>query len=661
MKIPCFAVAGLLLGLASAGFAQTKTWTTTADFNEGAYVNTNANDVPDQVQLNPVGRAPVPFLNLPVGEGNDGRLVRVNTQTGQVVGVYRAVPIQFQSRPSRCAVDSQGNAWVTTAYGSHVVAVTKIGVIVGGIRGRKGPGGQFIEDPNGEYVKDWTFTTGVDRDGDGLIRTSRGRGNLLAWNATAGNDLDSSIPDNAPGTVREAEDELILVFKRHKGSNGLTRGVSVDSEDRAIVAYDPGASNAGLLILDKTDGRILRDISLGSMEFGYFVLADQNLIWTSIPGKVVDTDASDQLTSIGANTAAWYKNTDGNLVAYDYIQNRVLFVDRAAKSISRSFASEARNTRTILVTRDSSIWVANRGSNIVIRYRQDGTVVSRIPVGNQPCGMGLDEDGFVWVSCIGDTNVFKIDPAANGGLGAVVGTVNIGDGSYNYSDGTGAIQTLINRNGRWSAVYESCVRDNDWSKISWNAAVPDDTSLRLFVRAANTAADLLNQNFVPATNGADPGVTGKFIEVYAEFERLNENVTDTPKLFDVTVESQPQRAAIEIEPGKNPNRVFLGRDYTLYVIAFGSATLNVDDIIANTVRFGRTGFEAEPVRAGIKRDWNGDGIPDLLLGFKTQKCGFQLGDTQAFLTFQTPCGVHQRLSFIAEGPVQVFGNLNPDK
>ncbi len=52
---------------------------------------------------------------------------------------------------------------------------------------------------------------------------------------------------------------------------------------------------------------------------------------------------------------------------------------------------------------------------------------------------------------------------------------------------------------------------------------------------------------------------------------------------------------------------------------------------SSTVKFGKTGTEASPVRAPMLRDLNGDGYLDAMYGFRTFDCGFGDGDTAGIL------------------------------
>jgi hypothetical protein len=62
------------------------------------------------------------------------------------------------------------------------------------------------------------------------------------------------------------------------------------------------------------------------------------------------------------------------------------------------------------------------------------------------------------------------------------------------------------------------------------------------------------------------------------------------------------------------------------------------DIDSSTVKFGKTGTEASPVRATMLRDLNRDGFVDAMYAFHTFDCGFQLGDTEGWLTGYTTDG-----------------------
>lgn len=108
--------------------------------------------------------------------------------------------------------------------------------------------------------------------------------------------------------------------------------------------------------------------------------------------------------------------------------------------------------------------------------------------------------------------------------------------------------------------------------------------------------------------------------------------TDTAK---VTITSPPAyEVGVDIYPNRVPNKVYLSTNYTIYVALLGAEEFAVTDVNSSTVRFGRNGTEASPVREPAIRDINADGFDDALYGFLTFDCGFALGDTTGTLTGQ---------------------------
>lgn len=149
-------------------FADERTWTLDADFDQGTLINVHHDSVHDQIQLYDGDTKPFRFIN--VAASARGTVVRIDTDTGQIVGEYKTAPEGRGLSPSRTTVDVHGNVWTgnrgETANNSG--SVVKMGIVVGGTRCNK----DGSLNPNGEYVKlepdKLTYNTCVDRDGDGL-------------------------------------------------------------------------------------------------------------------------------------------------------------------------------------------------------------------------------------------------------------------------------------------------------------------------------------------------------------------------------------------------------------------------------------------------------------------------------------------------------------
>lgn len=260
------------------------TYTTDADFDQGTLVSVN-HDAPynDQLQLDSPTE-PFPFIN--VAASGRGTVVRVNTETGEIVGEYRTAPEGRGLNPSRTTVDLFGNVWTANRDEVDLIesvphgSAVKIGLIVGGTR----VDGAGTTDPSGAYLAPpFGYNTCSDRDGDGLIRTSSGLGDILDW---------PDITDGDGGTVglvEDAVDECILVYQRLANAE-QARHVSVDADNNVWVGGYPfdgrmfyklaGGDGA---VLDSFDAR---DFGCG----GYGGLIDGSGVLWSIGGGTGDGD-----------------------------------------------------------------------------------------------------------------------------------------------------------------------------------------------------------------------------------------------------------------------------------------------------------------------------------------------------------------------------------
>jgi len=259
-------------------------YTTDADFDQGTLVSVN-HDAPynDQLQLDSPTE-PFPFIN--VAASGRGTVVRTNTETGEIVGEYRTAPEGYGLNPSRTTVDLYGNVWtanrdeVETLNGVPHGSTVKIGLMVGGIRvdatGSPDSSGGYLAPPFG-------YNTCVDRDGDGLIRTSMGLDDILDW---------PDITDGSGGVdglVQDAEDECILIYQRLYDAE-QARHVSVDADNNVWVGGYPFELRM-FYKLDGTTGAILdsfdaREIGCG----GYGGLVDGNGILWSVGGPLLRYD-----------------------------------------------------------------------------------------------------------------------------------------------------------------------------------------------------------------------------------------------------------------------------------------------------------------------------------------------------------------------------------
>jgi streptogramin lyase len=558
--------AALLMGCAATFVAPsrgqtTKTYTTTADFAEGLGLNTTATAVPDQLQLNALGQ-PGPLPLVQIAASGRGTLIRVDAVTGAILGEYATSPDGLGRNPSRTSVDSRGNVWVGNRGEASSVgrgaagSVVKIGVVLGGTRVNSA--GQ--PDATGEYLKGpFLYNTCVDRDGDGLIRTSRGLGDVLAWP-----DVTDGL-GGATALVEDALDECIVVYQRTPAIN--IRHVSVDANDDAWVGGFPGDTQ----LFNKLDGLTGAVLSTFAPPCGGHggVIDANNILWssggegsTTILRHDIATGTSTCITT-GANHGLGL-GADGAIWVTRILQQQVLKLSSAGAILPGFPAATCSGTlnRSIAITpADLNAWVPASGASAVSRLQPDGTACATIPLGADgasPRGVAIDGLGKVWVACTNSDTLKRIDPATN----SVDLTVPLGAGAvpYNYADMTGLSARLLQQqNGEWSVVYDSTIAANRYASISWTESTPRGTSLGVQFRAGDDGTALAALAFADATNGASlSGVQGRFVEVRVRFTRPT-NSPVTPVLFDLTIQGagDPPRPAECSTPERTPGSLLV--------------------------------------------------------------------------------------------------------
>ena len=209
------AVIGLLLG--ANHHAQAATYTLDENFDLGTLQNVN-HDPHNQLQLNEEKITPFPFVSIAIS--GRGTLVRIDVETGTILGEYLTSPDGMGRNPSRTTVDLHGNVWVANRdEGSNGLgSVARVGLIVGGERVDQ----NGTPDPDGAYLgPPFKYNTCVDRDNNGLIKTSHGLGDVLSWSNAGGADTN--------GGTSTADDECIINYTRTAGTG--TRTVAIDKNN----------------------------------------------------------------------------------------------------------------------------------------------------------------------------------------------------------------------------------------------------------------------------------------------------------------------------------------------------------------------------------------------------------------------------------------------
>ncbi|MCK4660709.1 MAG: thrombospondin type 3 repeat-containing protein, partial [Phycisphaerae bacterium] len=514
------------------------TYTYDADFEQGTLLNLNY-DEGDQLQLN-LETEPFPYVW--VAASGRGTIVRIDTETGEICGEYWSAPDGRGRNPSRTTVGLHGNVWAGNrdeADGGKG-SVVSVGLVIGGTRvnsdGNPNPSGDYLAAP-------FEYCTCVDRNGDGLIKTSRGLTNIRSWSNSGGADNN--------GGVSTADDECIIKYVR-VGGDGV-RHVSVDANNNI---WTGGHSDRHFDLLDGTTGAVLASFNVGMG--GYGGLVDGNgVLWASsrnpmgllrydTKGTISTADDTYQNMSL-PDAYGMGIDTLGNVWHTRYGRNEVCkyYPNGSVYSGFPKCTGGASGDRGVAVTPlDNNVWVANSHGSDVSRLDNNGTVRKVIGVGSMPTGVAVDANGKVWVTNYNSSNVMRIDPNAGGdGLGAVDLTVSLGSGAspYNYSDMTGIGLLSVVQQGSWTFVHEGRPAHTDWAWVRWNdedCAAPHEppsTSIVVEVRAAGAEGSLGGETYVQVDNGALlSGIVGTFLQLRVTLNGAPEGAA-SPVLCDLSI------------------------------------------------------------------------------------------------------------------------------
>lgn len=308
---------------------------------------------------------------------NEGTISKIDTLTGNELGRYRTGPTRNGS-PSRTAIDQHGNVWVANRFTGTVL---KIGLY-----------------EKGQYV---------DRNGDGVINTSRDLNN------------DGDITGNE--ILPWGQDECVLLEVLLIDSASGPRGLIIDANNNlwaGTYRKDKNRINK-FYYIDGDTGKILDAIDMG--QYGsYGAIIDSNgFIWSV-------SRAADFVLKINPATHSISKI---QVPAYGItLHNGHVYVTGAGANLFSRITiathridwtkyipagSEPSFTRGIAIDSALNVWVADTRRGTVTRWDHNGRLLVTIPVGKYPTGVAIDAAEKIWVCNLGDEYIHRIDPATN--------------------------------------------------------------------------------------------------------------------------------------------------------------------------------------------------------------------------------------------------------
>lgn len=483
-------------------------YTLNADFDQGN-LNNVEHRIPHQLQL---AEQAQPFNFIWVAVSSKGTIVKINTDTGQILGEYRTAPEGQATNPSRTTVDLNGNVWVANRNGN---SVTRVGLI-----------------ENGGCI---------DRNGNGRIDTSTAQNDIKPWTNAGSADTN--------GGVSTAQDECIINYVRVSASG--TRHLSVDRNNNVWVS-GWGAANQGVFdLIDGVSGLIRR--TEGPVGFGgYGGLIDRDsVIWSARP--LLRWDTSKPLT--GPNGGNWIGypsdvgggqsyglciDSGGNVWNTSYPEGHIKKYAPNGTLLG-TFPYGSSRAQGCAIDRNGHVWVAHSDSSSTVGHlKNDGTFIGNVVVGSVPSGVAIDAAGKVWVTNITSRNVSRINPNTGPiGMDGVtrVGAVdftsdNLGGDVYNYSDMTGSTLSGASNTGTWTVVFDSQIANAEWGRISWNAQVCGDGALT--VTAASSTDNTTFSAAQNVTRGQDLTVpNGRYLRISVLFRRATTG--ESPILYHLAV------------------------------------------------------------------------------------------------------------------------------
>ncbi|HYE30838.1 MAG TPA: Ig-like domain-containing protein [Methylomirabilota bacterium] len=515
------------------------TYTFNADFAQGALMNVTYNTVAHQLQFAP-RTAPFPFVNIAASQR--GTMVRIDVNTGAILGEYRTAPDGMSKDPSRTTVDRYGNVWVSNRAESSggMGSVTRVALILGGTR----VDAAGNADPNGLYLKPpFTYNSGaVDRDGDGLIKTSRGLGDILSW-------LNTGSVDSLGG-VSTADDELIINYTRVNGTG--TRAVAIDANNDVWVG---GNGNRAHEKLDGFTGLPIPGTQFNFNWGGYGALVDRNgNLWSAGDLMRLVPNPTPPPAGLGTHinpvTGGSYglgiDQCTGNIwVSNGWTNNAYHLFELDPSGNVVSVYQQPWMAQGVAVDANGHVWVAQVfGTQVWHLAPNPGfphNIVGIVNGFQGVTGLAVDTNGKIWAAESWGNRASRIDPTLAAGLGAIDLSVNLGAGAgpYNYSDMTGFIAVgATAATGFWDVVHDGGAPGIDWGTVSWTSLEPPGTGITVEVRAHDDVMQLPTVPWTPIKNGSTfcgTGIRGRYLEVRVTFSRRQ--CTDiTPVLYDLTID-----------------------------------------------------------------------------------------------------------------------------
>jgi streptogramin lyase len=503
--------------------AASRTYTTTADFNEGVSVGISTAD--GKLALSITGST---FPVLWVANAGEDSLSKFDTRLNKEVARYRTWfgpsgqpgytshlgDAYSGAAPSRTAVDVDGNAYVLNRHFDGKSA-TLIKILSNSFIDRNGNG---VADTSADANSDGLIQAGemmalADTNGNGIIVPSEIQDERIAWAVR--------VPDGGPG------------FPIKSGFLGRSLCIAPNGE-LWVGLYNENTYYR----VRASDGKTLQGpINVGITPYGCLIDSAGKL-WSSDLGSNMgrlDTVTGTASPRVPIGGSHYGIALDNNYVYLgNYSGATYTRVNKATNAWDQPAAARFSVLGLSVDGTGAIVTGGTGGGDGVTRFNAATGAVICTNVGqglSDARGVIADADNNVWVISLFSNRIAKYGPDCS-----QKGTFPVGNSPYTYSDAAGlAARSITTRSGDWNVVYDGGVPGIIWGQVSWNALVPAGASVLFSVRTADSVLGLGAQSFADVGNGSDFSKLGRFIEVRARLAAATDG--GAPQLNDVTVSS----------------------------------------------------------------------------------------------------------------------------
>ena len=301
-----------------------------------------------------------------------GTIVKIDTDSGAILGEYQSAPDGQPRNPSRTTVDQNGSVWATNRDGNSVL---QIGLV-----------------ENGQCI---------DRNGNGVIDTSTGQGDIKPWTNAGGVDTDGGVDHRSRRVHPQVRQGAARAGTRHVSVNAdndiWVSGTGgrffdlVDGETGDITAHGRAGRLRRLRRADRPERRdLVRDVPRRAPPLGHEQAAER----TRRPGLNWEVAATrsrseQQLRHLHRPV----RQRVGDRARLEHAQVRARR-DTARHLLPR--ASIRRRAARPTTTATSGSHTASTAARPSVTSRTRASSSATSPSAQRPTGISVDANGKIW-------------------------------------------------------------------------------------------------------------------------------------------------------------------------------------------------------------------------------------------------------------------------